>query len=829
MTRSGLGTEPKGIADGLLEASMADLSLADARRAIADAGDPLPNDLWLPLWSLFPISEVVTLLLANGDARLKAFAAQPWRRYVYGSTIANLGIGFRTLVRPYLSPGEVTALRELVRPRLLLTDWPSQRDDSPPLAYLLAASLGGHVELEQLVAGWPDYAGAQSDPLHRNAPEMVFGLGSPAAVEHHARRLRMRLEEPEHARAWLAHTETGALDWLRDNVLAQKRKSKSEPLARVLALARVPEATPVMVDLLLKSSAPEVGRQWLEHYPGLSVPGLVPVALGRGKAAETARELLQSLRRAGHGALIDRTIADAGPPAERLTGASEESDSPFSLLEDGAAPEWLRACLALPISPRRPSWLRHGDLPPLTLGGLRLTDRQEEVVLSALQRSTLEAPQSPLPELREHADQGSLDQFAWRLCELWQQHGRKTKERWALTAVGLLGGDGCALKLGPLAKTWREQLHHQNAAIAIECLADIGTDMALLQLRNFTQIQRDWLLKEVAAQHLERVAKTRGLTEEQLEDRMVPDCGLDATGTRVFDFGPRQFRLALDPELKPMLRDVDGKLRPDLPKPTAKDDPARASQATAEWKLLKKQLGEIVKRQAARLERAMIDGRCWPAAEWETVFPRQPLMAILARLLVWSAVDHTGVKCGTFRVSEDNSLAGADDEPFKLQADWSVAIPHPLHLSEAERAAWGERFSDYELVPPFPQVGRMIQRPLPAELAATKLTRFDEIPCLAIALADGLERRGWKRGETVWGGYSMTFAREFPGAGLAARVSHDPGISVMGVRDSPLQTLIGCTFQRLDPATPSLPLGRVDALVFSEVVADLAALTARRS
>ncbi len=36
------------------------------------------------------------------------------------------------------------------------------------------------------------------------------------------------------------------------------------------------------------------------------------------------------------------------------------------------------------------------------------------------------------------------------------------------------------------------------------------------------------------------------------------DCDLDERGSRVFDFGPRQFKFVLGPEMKPMLKDAEG-------------------------------------------------------------------------------------------------------------------------------------------------------------------------------------------------------------------------------------------------------------------------------
>ncbi len=57
---------------------------------------------------------------------------------------------------------------------------------------------------------------------------------------------------------------------------------------------------------------------------------------------------------------------------------------------------------------------------------------------------------------------------------------------------------------------------------------------------------------------MEAIAQDRGLTRDQLADRIVPDLGLDERGSRVLDYGPRQFRLVFGPNLKPRLRDEQG-------------------------------------------------------------------------------------------------------------------------------------------------------------------------------------------------------------------------------------------------------------------------------
>src|SRR5262249_60700356 len=98
----------------------------------------------------------------------------------------------------------------------------------------------------------------------------------------------------------------------------------------------------------------------------------------------------------------------------------------------------------------------------------------------------------------------------------------------------------------------------RRPAFGLECLRAIGSAAALMQLHSLAQRVPSPSLREKAAGMMEAIARDRGLSRAELEDRVVPDCGLDERGSRVFDFGPRQFRFALGPDLKPMVRDESG-------------------------------------------------------------------------------------------------------------------------------------------------------------------------------------------------------------------------------------------------------------------------------
>src|SRR5262249_48930712 len=177
--------------------------------------------------------------------------------------------------------------------------------------FLLAALVGLPDELLPVVRAIPDdhyqHSGWDHTVYHQ-VQRVVFGLGSPELVEAEARRLKLPLREPEFLRAGLTLTEVAALDYARDNILAETRQDDCEKLLRELARVKAPEVAVHMLELRLHSKAPAAARQWLDEQVGNAVAGLVPVAAGRGKLAEAAVEYLREAKKKGHEKLIRAAV-----------------------------------------------------------------------------------------------------------------------------------------------------------------------------------------------------------------------------------------------------------------------------------------------------------------------------------------------------------------------------------------------------------------------------------------------------------------------------------------------------------------------------------------
>jgi hypothetical protein len=511
----------------------------------------------------------------------------------------------------------------------------------------------------------------------------------------------------------------------------------------------------------------------------------------------------------------------------------------YQEFDDRTTPNWLQDLVNRITNLQRymiPRWVNVSELPPIWIDSFALNRTQVESVIVALEGSTLEHCHPLVPGLLAYAKRESLDAFVCKLFDLWRSGGKSIQDKWAILAMGLFGSDLAAHKLGPMVYTWRNELKHQHVTWGLECLKAIGTPAALMELHAIAQKTRHKALKERVQSFLFDVAYKLNLTQEDLQDRIIPDCGLDDRGSHCFDFGTRQFELVLSNELKPMVRDATGKLKADLPKPGAKDQPDLANQAIAEWKLIKKQIAQVAKIQSLRLEQAMINGRRWQFNLLETLFVQHPLMTHLAQRLIWGIYDASGQLIDTFRVTEDRAYATIEDKDFVIEASASVGIIHPLELTVEERSTWEEVLNDYEIIQPFAQIHRPLYTLQPEEAAQTAITHFANIQFIkveveAIALVGFLDRRGWTRGSN--GADLYEHYKTFERANLTAVIQYEQVAAYALTYTYPI-SVQKCLFLRtnryvqgnIDHNT-ALLLSKVDPIIISEVLGDLMTIAAK--
>ena len=77
--------------------------------------------------------------------------------------------------------------------------------------------------------------------------------------------------------------------------------------------------------------------------------------------------------------------------------------------------------------------------------------------------------------------------FSWDLFSTWLSEGAPGKENWALRAIGWLGDDECARNLTKLIRKWPGEAAHARAVTGLDVLADIGSDVALINLNGIAE------------------------------------------------------------------------------------------------------------------------------------------------------------------------------------------------------------------------------------------------------------------------------------------------------------------------------------------------------
>ncbi|MGV9414671.1 DUF4132 domain-containing protein [Nocardia sp. NPDC003693] len=522
--------------------------------------------------------------------------------------------------------------------------------------------------------------------------------------------------------------------------------------------------------------------------PRRALPVLLPLA----PTSTLARHILRSLAHA------DPSLAPELPPVVAYTGGGHIRQArPDELPEVLRDPPWRQPKTGSAKAPRTPKWLIPETLPAVTLrgGDAVVPVAALDDLCRALVKYGTDGDAAPITQVRAAADPGSLAEFAWTVLELWQRAGFPAKNPWVLRALAVLGDDETVRRLTPLIHAWPGQSGHARAVAGLDVLTSIGTDAALTQLNGIAEKAKFKGLKSTARAQIAAVALARGLTADELADRLTPDFGLDADGGLVLDYGPRGFVVGFDEQLKPIVhdatRDEDGRwrrlaARKSLPKPGAKDDPELAPAAHKRFAEVKKAVRTAAGDQIRRFERAMVTGRRWSVADHRTLFVEHPLIRHIARRLVWVIVDQDGGVAGSFRIAEDLSFADAADAPISLPDDVTVGIAHPLHLT-AGLGAWAELFADYEMLQPFSQIQRETYALSEAERVVGVLPGFAEITVPTGGIL-GLVQQGWDRGPALDNG---VWDEVFHDLGVDRSVEIDlrPGVPIGNAGLFPEQTI----------------------------------------
>jgi hypothetical protein len=574
------------------------------------------------------------------------------------------------------------------------------------------------------------------------------------------------------------------------------------------------EVAAVMLDWLARlKSGRALARAWLRRHPAVAAAALVPVALGPGTLRRTAQFALRTIVSHGHDATVRAAAATYGPAATALI------ESFLSIDPLDVVPERI---------PKLPDWASPANLPPVLLRDRAHALPGDSVahLCTMLSVSTLDDVYLGLTDVRATCDPASLAEFVWALFVQWRAVGLPADQGWILDSLGILGDDEVVRGLVPAMRSWPGDGGFARAARAVEVLAAIGTDAALMHLHGIAERTTSSSLRGRIGVVLTEAASARGLSTDQLVDRLVPDLGLSPDGRTLLDYGPRRFVVDFDEQLRPRVSELGptgprGKHVKDLPKPGAKDSAALAQHSYDRYQALKKDARALAADLIRRLEQAMIWRRRWSGRDFRDVLVAHPVLRHLVRGIVWGVYDAAGHLVTALRVAEDHTFAGADDRAVGIDPAAHIGVVHPAELGDA-LAAWTGLLADYTTLQPFPQLGRETYHLTEAECASTRLSRFEGLTVPTKALL-GLERRGWVQAEPEDGLRGWLYRPV--SAARAVVVNLDPGITPRDVPEQRLQAIwVNDSPGGAWEPSGTLAFGELDPASISEILGDLADL-----
>jgi len=356
-------------------------------------------------------------------------------------------------------------------------------------------------------------------------------------------------------------------------------------------------------------------------------------------------------------------------------------------------------------------------------------------------------------------NESDLEFYANQIFSKWLDNGAEAKKKWVLTFSSIYGGNQIIPRIREKIDEWAKSLRGVIAGEAIKALALNKSKIALLIVDNISRKYKYNQVKNSAKEALEFVAEQRGISKEELSDKIVPTLGFDKDGERIFDYGTRKFKVIISPNLDIEIYDESEKKLKTLPVPNKKDDESVARESYLEFKNIKKEIKTTVRMQASRLELALSTERRWSKEGWMELFVNNPIMNHFAMGLIWGSYKNGELE-ETFRYMEDGTFNTKDEDEFEIQDDCKIGLIHPVEISEEDIELWKKQLSDYDMVQPINQLGREFYKILEKEKNKNSCERFKGTSVRKYILLRLVGKKyGWLKGETL-GGHNNELIKE---------------------------------------------------------------------
>ncbi len=364
-----------------------------------------------------------------------------------------------------------------------------------------------------------------------------------------------------------------------------------------------------------------------------------------------------------------------------------------------------------------------------------------------------------LEQVHEHTDAGHYEHVVLESFTRWVASSAVWDADWMVEALATAKSPATASALDHYIRKPRDReawrLHKEALTKAIHLLYEMDTPESHAYLLSYTSEDFSGWAKSIALTFIQEYCDMHHLSMDEYEDLAVPRFGLDRGGERVFDFGPRQLRLKVKGGHEIVYVDDEEKRTFSKFPPVRKsDDREMYERAREQYMHISDALRNVFIVQNERMELAMLTGRTWKSKRWREFIGEHPILAHIARRLVWKVLDSTGVCVHVVLPDAGGAFMDSDLEAVEVTDDQMLALVHPAELDVAEVQAWAACLGEFEIIQPFVQIDRSTYRKDRMRAA------LDEAPrTLQTSKVVALLKKGWRCELFTQRSSLLTFAR----------------------------------------------------------------------
>jgi hypothetical protein len=346
-------------------------------------------------------------------------------------------------------------------------------------------------------------------------------------------------------------------------------------------------------------------------------------------------------------------------------------------------------------------------------------------------------------------------------------------------------------------------------------LSSTASEESAAELSKLDQVVKQPTAKKRIGKSLDKAAEITGQSRADLEEKSVPNFGLNVEGKLTRQMGRHTVELLVvdSREIRIQWSETGGKQLKSVPAQVKRDHAAELKQ----FQKLIKEIEKMLVAQRIRVERLLMSGREWNLESWRQRYWDHPLLANISRRLIWHFRLGDRTALGAYH---NGKLADVKDKSLDWLAPEShVRLWHPIGFPPETVAAWREWLQTHEVCQPFKQAHREVYLLTDAELnTANYSNRFAAHILGQHQFAALCAQRGWKY--SFMGGFDSqsTPRLELPQWNMVAEFWVEPAGELAHSGVSMYLTTDQVRFVR---GEEPLSLADVPANVFTEVMRDV--------